>query len=206
MFSLLKRLATVPTLLAALAAYGPLTVFFLLKGPDRLARTMGYTGEQSMFALDEHPCSPEATYELLRDYGETGRRATIVLHLLFDMIFPVSYTLFFSSIFTLLAHSTRTVPRLWRSAAVLPWLVGCSDLLENTGIITMACSYPSQRRLLAQLTSVATGLKRGMIIPMLLLWLAGGVVWLVQRVGDRPSKAPRQRAGLRTGARTARRT
>ena len=158
MFSLLKRLATVPTLLIALAGCGPLTLFFLLNVPDRLARTMGYTGEQSMFALDAHPCSPEATYELLTDYGETGRRATIVLHLLFDMIFPVSYMLFFSNFFTLLAHSTRTVPWLWRWAAVLPWLVGCSDLLENTGIITIAHSYPSERRLLAQLTSVATGL------------------------------------------------
>jgi hypothetical protein len=89
---------------------------------------------------------------------------------------------------------------------VLPWLIGCSDLLENTGIITMACSYPSQRRLLAQLTSVATRLKRGMLIPMLLLWLAGGAVWLLERVGDPTSKAPHRRAGLRTGARTARRT
>ena len=157
MFSLLKRLATVPTLLTALAECGPLALFFLLKVPDRLARTMGYTGEQSMFALDVHPSSPEATYELLTDYGETGRRATIVLHLLFDMIYPVSYTLFFSSSFTLLGPSTRTVPRLWRRAAVLPWLVGCSDLLENTGIITMARSYPSQRRLLARLTSHAAG-------------------------------------------------
>jgi hypothetical protein len=191
MFSLLKRLATVPTLLTALAGYGPLTLLFLLKVPDRLARTMGYTGEQSMFALDAHPSSPEATYELLTDYGEAGRRATIVLHLLFDMIYPVSYTLFFSSSFMLLGHSTRTVPRLWRWAAVLPWLVGCSDLLENTGIITMARSYPSQRRLLARLTSVATRLKLGVFIPMQLLWLAGGAVWLLQQVGDRTSKANR---------------
>ena len=167
---------------------------------------MGYTGEQSTFALDAHPSSPEATYELLTDYGETGRRATIVLHLLFDTIFPVAYTLFFSNFFTLLAHSTRTVPWLWRWAAVLPWLVGCSDLLENTGIIAMACSYPSQKRLLAQLTSVATRLKWGMTFPVLLLWLAGGAVWLLQRVGDRTSKAPHRRAGLRTGSRTARRT
>jgi hypothetical protein len=37
MFSLLKRLATVPTLLIALAVCGPLTLFFLLNVPDRLA-------------------------------------------------------------------------------------------------------------------------------------------------------------------------
>jgi hypothetical protein len=38
MVSLLKRLATVPTLLIALAVCGPLTLFFLLNVPDRLAR------------------------------------------------------------------------------------------------------------------------------------------------------------------------
>jgi hypothetical protein len=166
-------------------------LFFLLKVPNRLARTMGYTGQQSMFALDAHPYSPEATYVLLTDYGEAGRRATIVLHVLFDMIYPVSYTLFFSISFTLLGHSTRTVSRLWRRAAVLPWLVGCSDLLENTGIITIARSYPTQRRLVARLTSVATRLKWGMFITMMLLWLAGGILWLLQRLGDRTSKTNR---------------
>jgi hypothetical protein len=185
MFSLLKRLSTVPTLLGALAVYGPLTLLFLLKVPDKLARTMGYTGEQTVFALDQHPYTPEATYELLSDYGEAGRRATILAHLLFDMIFPVSYTLFFSSSFMLLGRSTGLFPRLWRWAAMLPWFMGCSDLLENVGIITMASSYPSRKNLLARLTGVATGLKLGFITPSLLLWLAGGLVWLLQRLGGR---------------------
>jgi hypothetical protein len=185
MFSLLKRLSTVPTLLVALTVFGPLTLLYLLNVPDKLARAMGYTGEQTVFALDGHPYSPEATYELLSDYGEVGRRATVLMHLLFDMIYPVSYTLFFSSSFTLLGPSTGIFPRLRRWAAMLPWLVGGSDLLENAGIITMARSYPSRRRLLAQLTSVATRLKLGVGIPLLLLWLVGGVVWLLQWVGGR---------------------
>jgi hypothetical protein len=185
MFSLLKRLATVPILLASLAVYGSLTLLFLLNVPGKLARAMGYTGEQTVFALDAHPYTPEATYQLLSDYGEAGRRATILTHLLFDMLYPVSYTLFFSSSFTLLGRSMGPLPRLWRWAAVLPWLIGCADLLENAGIITMARSYPAQRRLLARLTSVATRLKLGVGIPTLLLWLVSGLIWLLQRLGGR---------------------
>ena len=189
MFSLLKRLSTVPILLGSLAIWGlHLLLILLLRVPDKLVRVMGYTGEQTVFALDVHPYTPEATYELLSEYGEAGRRATILAHLLFDTVNPVSYTLFFSSFFTLLGHSTGIFPRLWRWAAVLPWLAGCADLLENAGIITMARSYPTQRRLLARLTSVATWLKQGIFIPMGLLWLAGGFVWLLQRLGGRTSE------------------
>ena len=65
---------------------------------------MGYTGEPTIIALDLHPYTPEATYKLLSDYGEAGRRATILAHLLFDIILPVPYTLFFSSSFTLLGR------------------------------------------------------------------------------------------------------
>ncbi len=188
MFSLLKRLATVPTLLGALAVGGPLTLLFLLKVPDKLARAMGYTGEQTVFAFDQHPYSPEATYELLSDYGEVGRRATVLMHLLFDMIYPVSYALFFSVSFVLMGHSTGKGTRLWRWVAVVPWLTGLFDLLENTGIIAMALSYPSRWKLLARITSVSTQLKLGFGITSLLLWLGGGIIWLLQRVEGQTRK------------------
>jgi hypothetical protein len=188
MFSVLKRLSTVPTLLATLAVIGPLLLLFLLKVPDKLARAMGYSGEQSMFALDQHPYTPEATYELLSDYGKAGRRATILLHLLFDMILPVSYTLFYSSSLTLLGRSIGIFSRLWRWAVVLPWLAGSSDLLENTGIIMMARFYPSRGHLLARLTSAATGFKFGALALTNLFWLAGGLIWLLQRLQGQTSQ------------------
>ena len=187
MFSLLKRLATVPILLGSLAVFGLLLLLTALKVPDKLARAMGYTGEQWVFALDQHAYTPEATDQLLSEYGEAGRRATILAHLLFDMILPVSYTLFFSSSLTLLGRSIGIFPRLWRWAAVLPWLVGGSDLLENTGIITMARCYPSRSHLRARLTSVATGLKLGVGALTLLFWLVAGIIWLLQRLQGRTS-------------------
>jgi hypothetical protein len=188
MFSRLKRLSTVPTLLASLAVSGPLFLLILLRVPDKLAQAMGYKGEPSVFALDGHPYTPEATYELLTDYGETGRRATILMHLLFDMIFPVSYTLFYSISFTLLESSLGLFPRLWHWAVVLPWLTGGSDLLENTGIILMARSYPARRPLLARLTSVATAFKWGTLALTELLWLAGGLLWLLHRLRGQTSQ------------------
>ncbi len=191
MFSRLKCLATVPILLGSLAVFGLLLLLAALKVPDKLARAMGYTGEPTIIALDLHPYTPEATYQLLSDYGEAGRRATMLVHLLFDIILPIAYTLFFSSSFTLLGESTGLFPRLWRWAAVLPWFAGGFDLLENAGIITMARSYPAQRKWLARLTSVATRLKWGFFTPIQLLWLAGGLLWLLQRVGGRTRKPQR---------------
>jgi hypothetical protein len=185
MVSRLKCLATVPILLGSLAVFGLLLLLAALKVPDKLARAMGYTGEPTIVALDLHPYTPEAAYKLLSDYGEAGRRATILVHLLFDLLLPVAYTIFFSSSFTLLGERTRLFPRLWRWAAVLPWFAGGFDLLENAGIITMARSYPTQRKWLARLTSVATRLKWGFFNPIQLLWLAGGLMWLLQWVGGR---------------------
>jgi hypothetical protein len=142
---LLKRLATVPMLLGTFGVSGFLTLLFLLKVPDKLARAMGYTGKQTVFALDQHPYTPEDTYTLLADYGEAGRRATVLLHVLFDMVYPVSYALFWSVSFLLMGRSIDKTTRLWRWVVVVPWLTGLSDLLENTGIIAMALSYPSQQ-------------------------------------------------------------
>jgi hypothetical protein len=105
------------------------------------------------------------------------------------MLYPVSYTLFFSICFTLLGRHLRLFPRLWRWAGLLPWLVGSSDLLENTGIILMASSYPSRLNLVARITSVATGLKWAVGIPMQLLGLAGGLLLLRQKVEERTRKA-----------------
>jgi hypothetical protein len=189
MFSLLKRLSSMPILIGSLAVFGPLTLLFLFNVPDKLARAMGYRGERWTFALDGHPSSPDVTYQLLSDYGEAGRRATVRLHLLLDMLYPVSYTLFFSTCFTLLGSSLSIFPRLWRRAAALPWLVGGCDLLENTGIILMAPSYPSRLSLIARITSVATWLKLRGGILIYLLWLSGGLLWLRQQVEERMRKS-----------------
>ena len=188
MFSLLKRISAVPTPLATMAVFGPLFLLFLFKVPDKLARAMGYRGEQSMFALDQHPYTPEATYELLSDYGEAGRRATdshapalrydppSLLHaLLFQLLHPTG-------------EKHCIFPRLWRWAVVLPWLTGGADLLENTGIIMMARFYPSRRHLLARLTSAVTGFKWGALALTDLFWLAGSLIWLLQRLRGQASQ------------------
>jgi hypothetical protein len=51
--------------------------------------------------------------------------------------------------------------------------------------------YPARRPLLARLTSVATALKLGAIALTNLLWLAGGLLWLLHRLRGQTS----QRAG-----------
>src|SRR5437588_850426 len=101
------------------------------------------------------------------------------MHLLFDLLYPVSYTLFFASSFLLLSRHMRLVPWLWRWTAVLPWVAGGSDLVENAAIISMVWSYPTPRPLLARLTSVATRLKWGFVFASELLWLAGVIAWLL---------------------------
>jgi hypothetical protein len=151
MCSPLKRLATRPPLLGALAVNGPLTLLFQLCVPEQLTRALGYRGESAVFALDAHPYSPQATYERLAAYGQAGRRARIVMHLLFDLLYPVAYTLFFSNSFLLLSRHSRLVPWLWRWAALLPWVAAGSDLVENAAIISMAQSSPTPRPLLARL-------------------------------------------------------
>ncbi len=189
MFSLLKRLSSMPVLLGSLTVFELLTLLLLSKVPDKLARATGYKGERWTFALDTNPSSPEVTYQLLSAYGEAGRRAIVRLHLLIDILYPVSYTLFFSTCFTRLGGSLSIFPRLWRWVGLLPWLVGGCDLVENTGIILMASSYPSRLNLVARITSVATWLKWGGAIVMLLCWLAGSLLWLWQQIEERTSKA-----------------
>lgn len=184
MMSLLKRLATRRNYWISGSVFWLLTLLILIKLPDKLARGMGYTGKQSVVVLDGTSAilsSPETTYTLLSNYGETGRRATIVVHLLFDLIYPVSYALFFSISLTLTWQRMLRPTSPWRWFPILPWLAGLSDCLENTGIITMALAYPSQLRLVARITGILTLLKFAFFVSSVLLWLVGGVAWLLQR-------------------------
>ncbi len=184
MMSVLKRLATQRTCWISGSVFWLLTLLFWIKLPNKLARGMGYTGEQDVFALDGAILSPpETTYTLLSNYGETGRRATIVAHLLFDLIYPVSYVLFFSSSLSLTWQRMLRPTSSWRWLPILPWLAGLADCLENAGIITMALAYPSRLRLVARITGISTLLKFVFFVSSALLGLAGGAVWLLQRIG-----------------------
>lgn len=175
MFTLLKRISTPRAFWITLSAVVVLyLMLFLIQVPGLLAQAMGYTGHQHMFAIDaSFNASPATIYALLSAYGETGRNAVVITHLLFDYVFPVVYSLFFAISLTLTWQSFLNPTSPWRWLILLPFLGGLSDCLENVGIITMALSYPSQLVLVARITSVLTILKDSLIVMSALLLLIG---------------------------------
>lgn len=110
-------------------------------GVQNLTQTFGYT--------------PEKAYEMLQQYGETGRLhhtrvlfADIVLVVLYSILF--STTIYFTIYRLLPAHPSLL------NLSLLPYILAVIQLMEVLGIFILLKSYPTQMFLLARLTNIMT--------------------------------------------------
>ena len=124
--------------------------------------------------------TPDEVYELLEALGQGGRRAYTFLHLLPDLLFPFAYSMVFAltaSWFLIrLFKADQGVQRL----ALLPLVSGAADLLENASIAVLALSYPSRIDWLANLASITTSIKFGLMPVGVVLLTAIAVIWFVK--------------------------
>lgn len=148
--------------------------FNLLMLPEQLATLVGYSGGQRLFLLDlGFNYSVEWAYATLAAYGENGRTAYLVMSLLFDFIFPITYSLFFAT--SLLALLRRLWPAnsVWQKLALVAFLAGLADLLENACVIWLLLGYPQQLTSLAILANFLTLTKDFFILLNVILTLGG---------------------------------
>ena len=137
-------------------------LFFILlnvfRVQDSVARAFGYSGTCRMFALDQmyFGYTPTRAYQVMKEYGEKGRRAYTFLLLTTDLVFPFLYGSF-------LFLSIRMVAR--RAAIAVArgnWLAVCGlaaasfDYLENFSFLILMKKYPGQSTVVARLASLCT--------------------------------------------------
>ncbi len=87
--------------------------------------------------------TPVKIYSLLGSYGSLGRQQIVILALTWDLLFPISYTLFFGLLISWLLQ--RGFPRnsKWQKANLVV-LGGIFDLLENACTVILIAFYPNK--------------------------------------------------------------
>jgi hypothetical protein len=159
-----------------------LVTYNLIKLPELIARQLGYSGSQPMFAIDmQFNYSPGWVYSVLTNYGEEGRQVYGYLLVLLDFIFPLIYSLLLASGLSAILRRLLPEGSGWQKLSLLGLVPGMMDWLENLSILSLILNYPRQLWWLANLTNIFTLAKYGFVLLDILLIIGWGVVLMVRR-------------------------
>ncbi|MCD1257588.1 hypothetical protein B5M42_001890 [Paenibacillus athensensis] len=124
---------------------------------------------------------PQKVNEIFTALGADGRQAYRTVELSLDLLFPLSYTLWFASWMALAYGSSRSY-RWLRWTAFAPIVF---DLAENAGIVGMLAAYPEPSALLVRYASVCTTLKWCGFAFVMLVLLGGSIAAGIRRLQRR---------------------
>jgi len=128
---------------------------------------------------------PEEANNLFEALGTEGRRAYVMLHLMPDALFPISYALAFActSAWFLVRLLPMDHPLQWLS--LTPLIAGAADILENLSLVVANSLYPSRIDWLTQGASLLTKTKFGLMPIGVVLLGVMGVLWFVRGRSER---------------------
>ncbi len=125
--------------------------------------------------------TPEEVYQLFSALGIAGRQAYRTLHLVPDMLFPISYALLFA--FTGAWFLVRLLPleHPLQWLILTPLISGLADILENLSLVVSGLVYPNRIDWLAQVASLLTKIKFGLMPVGAVFLIIIMVVWFIRK-------------------------
>jgi len=125
--------------------------------------------------------TPEEVYQLFSALGIAGRQAYRTLHLVPDMLFPISYALLFA--FTGAWFLVRLLPleHPLQWLILTPLISGLADIFENLSLVVSGLVYPNRIDWLAQVASLLTKIKFGLMPIGLVFLIIIVVMWFVRK-------------------------
>ena len=123
---------------------------------------------------------PEEANNLFEALGTEGRRAYIMLHLMPDMLFPITYALAFAltSAWFLVRVLPLDHPLQWLS--LTPLISGVADIFENLSLVVANSSYPSRIDWLTSVASLLTKIKFGLMPIGVVLLSVLALLWFLR--------------------------
>ena len=125
--------------------------------------------------------TPEEVYQLFSALGIAGRQAYRTLHLVPDMLFPISYALLFA--FTGAWFLVRLLPleHPLQWLILTPLISGLADILENLSLVVSGLAYPNRMDWMAQIASLLTKIKFGLMPVGAVFLIIIMVVWFIRK-------------------------
>jgi hypothetical protein len=133
----------------------------------------------------------QEAFAILCRYGTAGRE----LYLRFlaaDFVFIPVYSLGFAFLMTRAVRAVCTQGNSWLWLNLLPFGIGIFDSVENLCILVMLNLYPDTAVVFGTLSGIATLCKSVLTLLALLSLGCIGLIWLMRRLGFKPSAAQRQ--------------
>ncbi|MFN8534937.1 MAG: hypothetical protein U0556_15480 [Dehalococcoidia bacterium] len=155
-------------------------VFGLMILPWAGARFAAYSGGGQPLDLN-FGFSPEFAFQLIDALGPDGRTFALIIELTMDVVWPIVYALFLSTLLAWLFSKGFPPTSPLQRLIVVPFLAMAADYAENVGIIAMLLVYPARLDAIAQITSSMQVLKWSLAALSLLLVAIGAAAALVNR-------------------------
>ena len=172
----IKKQSTWKSILLFLVLF--LITYIVISGkPFGVAQLKEYTNGVGILDL-ERGYSPEYAYEIFKLQGDVGRQFYTKILVIFDVIFPLAYMLFFSTIMTFIFSRWLPDEHVLQKLSLLPILAGIFDYFENTFILIMLHNYPKELFNIAAIANIMTILK-GVVFTISILLLVVGLFGLL---------------------------
>ncbi len=120
--------------------------------------------------------TPDYSYHILTSLQDDGRLSYILSTLLIDTPYAFIYGFIYAFILIMLLKTNN----LWKYKALvyIPFAISFSDLLENTGIITLLFYYPEKMEFISNLTSFFNQSKWSFALIMFIITIANLIYYL----------------------------
>ena len=169
------------TILGLLAVAGLLT--FIMNGTALFFSTPTIEAHSGGVPILDMRMSytPEEVYQLFLALGIAGRQAYRTLHLVPDMLFPISYALLFA--FTGAWFLVRLLPleHPLQWLILTPLISGLADILENLSLVVSGLAYPNRMDWLVHVASLLTKIKFGLMPVGAVFLIIITVVWFIRK-------------------------
>jgi hypothetical protein len=103
--------------------------------------------------------TPEKIFSTLNQFSPAALAFYRTIELTADILYPITYTLFYSLLITALLRRTLTPENPVQLLNLLPFGAWLFDLLENISILSLIASLPAQPVGLASLLTLFNGIK-----------------------------------------------
>jgi hypothetical protein len=124
-------------------------------------------------------------YQLAQAYGEEGRAAYIQARFTFDLIWPLVYMVFLTTVISWLFRKEFASESILQLSNLVPLLGMIFDYLENIATSVVMARYPAQTMVIAAFAPIFTMIKWMLVGGSLLLLLVGIVVGVGKMIGKR---------------------
>lgn len=157
-------------------------VYYMISFSDiGVAKLMEITGGQNILDLEMGGYSVEKAYDVLEGLGEEGRAFNLKYIIPIDLLFPITYGLFYFVTLTWLATGLfQRMKHPWL-IGLIGWVAPVFDFFENWNIYRLLTHYPERLERVAQMADIWTRLKAVSVGISTILVVVGVIVLMVKR-------------------------